>query len=217
MLNEGISKLQGTSLSEKDHNDDKFERYISAEMIMTKISTRKNVASMLLGQRWGEAVLDVLIYKGLRSRLRSVLLLLLWWVGQILGALSLFGVLSPDYGILGGLLGLPCLIINCYFPLILDVLKMLFTRFDTWYMIYNILAVCICLPLLFRDGRGIFILTGLLISGLWSTLTDAMPTGMRRVTTICGLGFAICLIFAIQAGLYFNAIAIEDARYIIYT
>ncbi len=91
---------------------------------------------------------------------------------------------------------------------------MLLTRFDTWYMIYNILAMVVSLSLLMRDGRVVYILTGYLASGLWSTLTDAMPTGVRRSNTICGQGFAVFIILAVQAGLYFNAIAIEEERYI---
>jgi hypothetical protein len=207
-------KLQGqaTASVEQDSKNNEEIRVLVSYMPPKKIDTRNNVASLLLGQYWGEKVLDFFVYKGLRARLLSIVITLMWAAGQSIGILSLFGVLPSYYGILGGILTLPCLIINCYFNLILDVLKMLLKKFDTIYMIYNILGVTVSLSLILGDGRAVFVLTGFLVSGLWTTLSDAMPTGMRRITQITGMGFALTIYFVLQVGLYSNLIHVEEAR-----
>ena len=73
----------------------------------------------------------------------------------------------------------------------------------------------VSLSLMLKDNRAVWICTGLLLSGLWSTLTDAMPTGMRRNTTIGGVGFGAVLFSIVQAGLYFEWIEVEEARYVV--
>lgn len=71
-----------------------------------------------------------------------------------------------------------------------------------------IIAYC----LLLQDSR-IALLPACLMSGIWTVLTDAMPTGLRRIATICGLGFAILLLLSFQLGLYFQWIHINEVFY----
>ena len=213
MVGEGLQKLQATSSNEEMNITP--ERYLTADMDLVKVDTRRNIATVLLGQEMGEALLDFCIYKGIRGVVISVSMAILWFIGHIVGLITLFGVLPPDFGILGGLLALPGLVINCYSLLIIDVLKMLLIRFDTYYLMYNVVTVVVSLSLMLKDNRAVWICTGVLLSGLWSTLADAMPTGMRRITTIGGMGFAVVGISAIQAGLYFEWIEVEEARYVV--
>ena len=163
----------------------------------------------------GEAFLDFCLYKGIRGVVISASMFIIWCIGHVVGLITLFGVLPPDFGILGGLLTLPSVLINGYSLLIIDVLKMLLIRFDTYYLMYNVVTVVVSLSLMLKDNRAVWICTGCLLSALWSTLTDAMPTGMRRVTTISGMGFSLVLLSIIQAGLYFEWIEVEEARYVV--
>ncbi len=57
------------------------------------------------------------------------------------------------------------------------------------------------------------IMIATLISGIWSAFADAMPTGLRRSTTIYGLGFGVLLGIIFQLGLYFQWIHINEVFY----
>ena len=213
-LSEGIIEQKASSVNGNEQNTDQVGRYMTPDMEVVMVNTRRNIATFLLGQERGEAVLDFLIYKGLRAKVLSVLLMVMWMTGQILGVLSLHDVVSPAYGRLGGLLTLPCLLICGYSVLIIDVLKKLLRRFDTYYLIFNIVGSVVSLSLLLKDDRVVYICTGFLISGIWSTLADAMPTNSRRNGTIFGLGLGLVLLGSTLWGLYRKSVKITEARYL---
>ena len=212
MVGQGLQKLQSTSSNKEKNN--KPERYLSADMDMVKVDTRRNIATVLLGQAWGEAMLDFFIYKGMLARVICVLLFALWIVGQFMGLISLFGVFA-DFRTLAGLLTLLCVFICGYSLLIIDVLKELLKRFDTFNLMYNVITLVVCLSLILRDDRKVWVCTALLLSGLWSTVADAMPTFMRQITKIFWLGCGVVTLSTIQVGLYFNFIKAKEARYVI--
>ena len=65
MVGEGLQKLQATSSNEEKNITP--ERYLTADMDLVKVDTRRNIATVLLGQETGEALLDFCVYKGIRG------------------------------------------------------------------------------------------------------------------------------------------------------
>lgn len=51
------------------------------------------------------------------------------------------------------------------------------------------------------------------MSGLWSTLTDGMPSESRRVASIYGIGCGVLLLVAIQLGLILKMISVTEVVY----
>ncbi len=70
----------------------------------------------------------------------------------------------------------------------------------------------VALSVLLQDVRMAIAIAGL-ISGTWSTFSDAMPTGVRRIVTIVGVTSGILFIAAVQLGLFFKLIHITDVIY----
>jgi hypothetical protein len=104
-------------------------RILRPKMDPLEINSKENVAAAIFGTRYGSILLDRFIYK---QPMSSITLLFLWMTGHVLGALSLFGVISPSYSLIGSALTIPTIIILGYFLLITQVVWMLLKRFDTW-------------------------------------------------------------------------------------
>ena len=113
--------LEAAKIEEGD--DDKNTRVLRPIMEPVEIDTKKNIASFLLGEKWGAMMRP--------STIQALIMLLVAWCGIIVGLLTLFKVLLSYWAIIGGLMMLPNVIFNCYLQLILPLLSKLLNRFDT--------------------------------------------------------------------------------------
>jgi hypothetical protein len=188
-------------------------RILVPEMTIQRIDTKRCLATVWFGQYWGEKVLYAFIYReGWATRTLAVVSALVFIAGHVVGFLSLLGVLSTNYSLVGGALTLPHAILYGYLPLIVDVLVMLFTRFETFYMIYNIVGMTMCVFILMDDGRSIYVILGFLVSALYIALTDASPSNVRRINTLVGLGFGLLVLISLQACLFLKTIKTTPFR-----
>jgi hypothetical protein len=119
---EAASKLAGKG------DEEVFVRLLRPATGPMEINTRENLATVIFGQKYGEIVVDKLIY---RNPVFAVSMLILWIIGSVIGTLSLFNVLPPIYAIIGGIFLLPT-ITNGYLLLIIHISKILVRRFETW-------------------------------------------------------------------------------------
>ncbi len=71
----------------------------------------------------------------------------------------------------------------------------------------------VTLSLILQDYRIAFVVLGFTPCGVWSTLGDAMPSGMRRRTSILGPGLGVTLLMILQIGLFMKLIAITEVTY----
>ena len=52
-----------------------------------------------------------------------------------------------------------------------------------------------------------------LFSGIWSAFADAMPTGLRKLSTISGVAIGIFWVSAVQFGFFFDLIRMTEVVY----
>jgi hypothetical protein len=80
------------------------------------------------------------------------------------------------------------------------------------YILVNLSGAVVAVSIMVNDERIASFLV-LQLFGVWSAFVDAMPSGMRRVTCIRGLGVAVFCFVVIQFGLFFKLIIITDVTY----
>ena len=81
------------------------------------------------------------------------------------------------------------------------------------YTLCNLFGAVISISVVFQDYRIAFMVLGVAFGGTWSAFGDAMPSGMRRRSSIGGLGVGVLLLICIQLGLFLKLIAITDVAY----
>jgi hypothetical protein len=83
------------------------------------------------------------------------------------------------------------------------------------YTLGNLFGAVVSMSFILQDYRIAFMILAVLVNGVWSAFGDAMPSGMRRTTSILGQGAAVVILVIIQIGLFLKLIAITDVTYII--
>ena len=200
-----LEALESTPVEEGD------DRLLMSKMEPIKVETKNNIAAAVLGKDNGEATLDFFLYSK-NTNNASRILFYCFCLGHILGTSSLFKIISPEIGAIGSLFTFPNVFVNVCLPLITDILKLLFQKFDSWYMIYNVLGATIGLCLLLQDLRMIYVIViGFIGNAI--IFMDALPSGLRRITQINGLGFTIIILVIVQIGLYYNWFQVENVEY----
>ena len=187
-------------------------RMVVAQMEPFKVESKKNIACAVLGNKKGESIVNFFIYNK-KTRIISHILAGIYIIGHIVGILSLFRIISPDIGAVGAFTTIPSVITSAVLLFITDILIMLLLRFETWYMIYNLLGACVALCLLLRDIRMIYIIIGLGISAPTSAFFDSLPSGHRRLAQIIIVGTGLMFLGTLQLGLYYNWYQVEPVSY----
>ena len=200
----GQNMIDAVTSSATEGERDIVTRMIVAKLQPMVINTRNNIALAIFGEINSEKILDLLIYSKNSWTFRLKLFIgISWFTGIILILLALVFVVPSHYGVFGGILTLPGLMIN-FTLLIIDVCRMLIAKFDTWYMVCNIFGFYIGISLVLQDYRIIGLGMGVLIGYFWSLFADAMPAGFRRSSTIFGIGIGLFGLVFIQTSLYYD-------------
>ena len=121
-----VTETQASTLSNVD-----IRRLLVAKMRPFEVQTKDNIAAALLGKDKGEEVVNFFIYKK-TAIFHGYLLYFLWLMGHILGQLSLYKIISPEFGAVGAFFTLPAVIITGVSIFIIPIVMMLLGRFDTW-------------------------------------------------------------------------------------
>ncbi len=75
------------------------------------------------------------------------------------------------------------------------------------------LGFVVALSLILPDSRANFTSIVLPLCCIWSSLADATPSGIRRISTICGIGFGCIFLLSIQVGLVMKWISVTEVKY----
>ena len=81
------------------------------------------------------------------------------------------------------------------------------------YTLCNLFGAVISISVVLQDYRIAFMVLCIALCGIWSAFGDAMPSGIRRRSSILGCGVAILTLICIQLGLFLKLIAITDVAY----
>ena len=124
-----VAILEAVKGLSEEGDDELLIRYLRPTMESVEINTRRNLASLVLGEKYGTMIVDLVVY---RHATWGFAIYFLWVAGCVLGGLSLFGILPSYWSFVGSALSMPAVILNAYFLLIIQIVKMLLRRFDTW-------------------------------------------------------------------------------------
>ena len=188
------------------------KRLAVAKMEPFEVKTKYNIATAAFGKENGEAILDFTLYNKKTGPVGNITMFSFFCLGNILGALSLFNIISPEIGAIGVLFTFPTMIFQNILALITDLLLILLRKYDTWYMIYNTIGACAGLCLLLQDLRMFYVIISC-VSVSISSFYDALPEKLRRINQINGAGFAIILLCVFQVGLYCNWFQVQHVEY----